>query len=189
MQNATEMKKDDIRKELLRRLRDQDPSLREERSRKIQEKLLSSEEFQVSKTVMTYVSLPQEVNTEEINKKAQEQGKRMVVPYIGPNSRDITAVEFTSIENLEKGPFGIYQPAAATVKEMPLAEIDLIVIPAIAYDKNNMRLGRGKGFYDRFLSLEDLYSKPTIGLAFNFQVIDYIPSDPHDVPVSRVLTD
>ena len=70
-----------------------------------------------------------------------------------------------------------------------MKEIDLIVVPAIAYDKANMRLGRGKGYYDNFLGAEELRSTPAIGLAFHFQVVDLLPSDSHDIPVSRVITD
>ena len=182
-------RKEEIRKEKLRRLRDQKPSLREERSRKIQEELLSSEEFRVSKTVMTYVSLPLEVNTCYFNEEALKRGKRVAVPYIEPNSQTIIASELTAIENLEKGPFGIYQPKKGLAGTIPLGEIDLVVVPLIAYDTKNMRLGRGKGYYDRFLANRDLSPAKTIGLAFHFQVTDSLPPDPHDRPVSRVITD
>ncbi|MFH1552693.1 MAG: 5-formyltetrahydrofolate cyclo-ligase [Candidatus Omnitrophota bacterium] len=182
-------RKEEIRKETIRRLRDQEPSLREERSRKIQEELLSSEEFRDSKTVMTYVSLPTEVATDYFNKEALKQGKRVAVPYVDTNNQTIIASELTAIECLEKGPFGIHHPKDGLAKKIPLKEIDLIVIPAIAYDKKNMRLGRGKGYYDRFLTSEELSSSTTIGLAFRFQVVETLPACSHDRPVSRVITD
>jgi len=182
-------RKEEIRKEKIRRLRGQGPSLREERSRKIQEKLLSSEEFRAARTVMTYVSLPTEVDTYYLNEEALKQGKRVAVPYIEPNSQTIIASELTAIKNLEKGPFGIYQPKEGLAGTIPLREIDLVVVPLIAYDKKNMRLGRGKGYYDRFLASKDLSSAKAIGLAFHFQAADSLPSDPHDRPVSRVITD
>ncbi|MFC1480457.1 5-formyltetrahydrofolate cyclo-ligase [Candidatus Omnitrophota bacterium] len=182
-------RKEEIRKETIRRLRDQEPSLREERSREIQQKLLSSEEFRASSTVMTYVSLPTEVATDYFNKEALRQGKRVAVPYVDTNNQTIIASELTAIECLEKGPFGIYHPKDGLAKKIPLKEIDLIVIPAIAYDKKNMRLGRGKGYYDRFLENKELSSTTTIGLAFHFQVAETLPACPHDRPVSRVITD
>ncbi len=172
------------------RLREQDYPLRMERSGKIQEILLSSEEYRNAKTVMTYVSLPLEVSTEYFNKETlRRREKRVVVPYIGPNNQEITASELTEITNLGKGPFGILQPKKGLVKTIALKEIDLIVVPAIAFDKNNMRLGRGKGYYDRFLSQEDLFLAKTIGLAFHFQILDRLPACLYDKSVTRVITD
>ena len=182
-------KKAEIRKEIIRRLQDQDSSTREEKNRIIQDKLLSSEEYRSGKTVMTYVSLPTEVNTSYLNQEALKQGKRVAVPYIEPSYQTIIAAELKAIKCLEKGPYGIYQPKKDLIKAIPLEEIDLIVVPAIAYDKNNMRLGRGKGYYDKFLAERDLSLVKTIGLAYQFQVVDTLPSDPHDRPVSRVITD
>ena len=188
--SETEMEtKESIRKETIRRLRDQDPRLREERSIKIQKKLLSDEGFKVAGTVMSYVSLPTEVNTEYFNKTALEQRKKVVVPYIGPNSNTIVAAELKRIEDLEKGPFGIYQPKDGTTNKIPAEEIDLVIVPAIAYDEDNVRLGRGKGYYDRFLSGQGSILEKTIGLAFSFQVFEHLPRGPHDRPVSRVITD
>ena len=181
-------KKREIRKEILRRLRDQDPLLREERSRIIQEKLLSSDEFRASKTVMTYVSLPTEVNTRYFLEEALKRGKRVAVPYIGAAQKAIIAAELITIEHLEEGPFGIWQPKNDFVKETALKGIDLVIVPAIAYDRKNVRLGRGHGYYDRFLGAEDLSSAVSIGLAFDFQVVDSLPSDVHDQPVSKVIT-
>ncbi len=191
MDDQLEMRKqkDLIREETIRRLRDQDPLKREEKSRVIQEKLLSSEEFRVSRTVMIYVSLPTEVNTEYVVSKALEQGKRVAVPYLGPDSETITASELVAIENLEQGPYGISQPVSGLEGAVPLEEIDLIVVPAIAYDNSNMRLGRGKGYYDRFLSEPALSSVTTIGLAFSFQLKQTLPSDSHDRPVTMVITE
>jgi 5-formyltetrahydrofolate cyclo-ligase len=183
-------RKSEVRKEIIGRLRDQDPSLREERSKIIQQKLLSSEEFKVSKTVMTYVSLPTEVSTDHLIEEALKLGKRVAVPCIGSlDEQKIIASELVAIESLEEGPFGIHQPKDGPVREIPLKEIDLVVVPAIAYDRKNMRLGRGKGYYDRFLSSKDLCSAKKVGLAFQFQVLDSLPSDDHDLAVDQVVTD
>ena len=178
-----------IRKEIIRRLSDQDSEMREKRSRDIQEELLASEEYRNAETVMTYVSLPTEVSTEYFNEKAVEQGKRVLVPYFEPDDPTIRISEFTSSELLKEGPFGIRQPGRSSLRIIPLKEIDLVVVPAIAYDMNNMRLGRGKGCYDNFLSNEDLSNSKTIGLAFSFQIVDSLPTSVHDRPVHRVITD
>lgn len=181
--------KEEIRKEIQRRLQDQAPSERAEKSRTIQERLLFGEEFRTSRTVMTYVSLPTEVDTCYFNETALKQGKRVAVPYIDTNNQTIIASELVSMSCLEKGPFGIYQPKDGCAGTISLKEIDLIVVPGIAYDKKNMRLGRGKGYYDRFLASEELSSSKMIGLAFQFQVVNTLPSDVHDRPVYRVITE
>ncbi|HNX91192.1 MAG TPA: 5-formyltetrahydrofolate cyclo-ligase [Candidatus Omnitrophota bacterium] len=181
--------KDAVRKEILKRLREQDLSSRNERSRIIQEKLLSSPVFVSSNTIMTYVSLPQEVDTCGINRAALEAGKRVVVPYIDEKNEVIIASEIKSMDELVKGPYGIYVPKDGLKKKIPLKEIDLIVVPGIAYDRSNGRLGRGKGYYDKFLSNMELSSARTIGLAFSFQLVDNLPVDQNDRPVSLVITD
>lgn len=180
--------KDNVRKEITQQLRGQAPSLRNERSRRIQEKLISGGEFTSSKTIMTYISLETEVDTCYLNKTALEMGKKVVVPFIDTENQTIIASELGSIDDLVKGSHGIYVPRNGPQKVF-LKEIDLIVVPAIAYDKSNMRLGRSKGYYDRFLAQPELSSVKTIGLAFQFQVVATLPSDPHDRPVSRVITD
>ena len=182
-------KKEEIRKETIRRLRGQDPEMRAKKSLTIQKKLVLSDYFRFSRTVMTYVSLPEEVGTEYLIQEALKQGKRVVVPNLDEDNCKIRTSELTTIKNLEKGPFGIQQIKKGFIKEIPLKEIDLIVIPAIAFSKKKMRLGRGKGCYDRFLASPGLSSVTTVGLAFRFQILDALPVDTHDKPVSQVITD
>ncbi|MBD3296294.1 MAG: 5-formyltetrahydrofolate cyclo-ligase [Candidatus Omnitrophica bacterium] len=181
--------KNRIRKEIIGRLREQDPELRKKRSGKIRKKLLACEAFTASKTVMIYVSMPEEVATMELIRTALTGGKKIAVPYLETGAPDIKVSELRAINDLEKGPYGIYQPEKDSVKAVPLKEIELVIVPAVAFDPSNMRLGRGKGYYDRFLSREEMVYARTIGLAFSFQIVDRLPSAPHDRPVSRVITD
>jgi len=181
--------KKDIRKEILSKLRGQAPSLRDERSRKIQDKLIFSEDFRKSRTIMTYVAVPTEVDTGYLIKTSLKMGKRVTVPFINADSGLMLASEIKSVSDLEKGLFGIYTAREGLKNQVLLKEIDLIVVPAIAYDRDNNRLGRGKAYYDRLLGHEDLCSAKTVGLAFRFQIIDRLPTDLHDRPVSMVVTD
>ena len=178
-----------FRKEITGQLREQTPSSRDEASRRIQEKLISSKEFISARTVMSYISTDTEVGTAHLNRKTLETGKRLVVPVIDRERQKIIASKLESIEDLIKGPFGIYEPRNGLKKRVAVAEIDLMVVPAIAYDRHNMRLGRGKGYYDRFLADEGLSRTKTVGLAFHFQIVDLLPSDPHDIPVFMIITD
>ena len=182
-------KKEEIRKEILGILRSQDPASRVRRSRIIQEKLLSSDDFRGSGLIMTYVPMSAEVDTLYMIERTLEEGKRVVVPYVDVSNQTMVASELLSINDLVEGPFGTRQPKNGPAITVQLEEIDLIVVPGIAFDKKNMRLGRGKGYFDGFLADKALSSTKTVGLAFKFQIVDSLPSDPHDMPVSRVITD
>ncbi len=181
-------KKEKIRKEIIRLLQGMDSLAKKGNDLKIQEKVLSSKEFNKSDTVMTYVSLPSEVDTWGIIKEALKRGKRVVVPFLGGDKKQIIASKLSSIECMKNGPFDIFQPENGWTDRVPLEEIDLILVPAIAFDSRNMRLGRGKGYYDKFLSQKELSSVTAIGLAYNFQVLKNLPSDVHDKSVLRVIT-
>ena len=154
----------------------------------IKDKLFNKEEFKKAKVVMFYVSLKDEVNTLSMIDEAVQAGKRVCVPVILKEDKRLIAGEIKDRKaDLEKQHFGIYQPKAGHVQEVPLKDIDLVVVPGIAFDKNNVRLGRGHGYYDRFLcALPD--KTRTIGLAFDFQVIENLPKDPHDIPVWKTIT-
>ncbi|MBF0533205.1 MAG: 5-formyltetrahydrofolate cyclo-ligase, partial [Candidatus Omnitrophica bacterium] len=90
-------------------------------------------------------------------------------------------------QDMESGPYGILQPKASEDRKLDLDQIDMVIVPGVAFDRNNCRLGRGQGYYDRFLPRLSARTT-TVGLAFDFQMLDVIPQiEPHDVPVSCVL--
>ena len=154
----------------------------------IGQKLFNEEVFQKARVVMFYVSLKDEVDTIPMIDEALETGKRVCVPVILKEGKKLIAGEIKNrLEDLEKQHFGIYQPHENRVKEVPLDDIDLVVVPGIAFDKRNMRLGRGHGYYDRFLCCLPNKAK-TIGLAFDFQLVDNLPHQPHDIPVWKTIT-
>lgn len=162
-----------------------------EKSRKsdiIKTRLFSEEVFKKAKVVMFYVSLKDEVNTLSMIDEAVKTGKRVCVPVIIKEDMRLIAGEIKNREqDLERQHFGIYQPRAGKVKEVPLEDIELVVVPGVAFDKCNMRLGRGHGYYDRFLCSLSKCTK-TIGLAYDFQVVEDLPRDSHDIPVWKTIT-
>ncbi|MBN1526560.1 MAG: 5-formyltetrahydrofolate cyclo-ligase [Candidatus Omnitrophica bacterium] len=161
-----------------------------EKSRKsaiIKGKLFNEEVFRKARVVMFYVSLKDEVDTVPMIDEALKAGKRVCVPVILKEEKKLIAGEIHNrLEDLEKQHFGIYQPRADRVKEVPLKDIDLVVVPGVAFDKHDMRLGRGHGYYDRFLSCLSANTK-TIGLAFDFQLVEHLPKQPHDIPVWKTI--
>ena len=154
----------------------------------IKDRLFNEEEFKRARVVMFYVSLKDEVDTLTMIDEALKMGKRVAVPVILKEEKRLIAGEIHNrLEDLESQHFGIYQPRQDRVKEVPLDDIDLVVVPGVAFDRKNIRLGRGHGYYDRFLSGLPKRTK-TIGLAFDFQILEDLPQDPHDVPVSTIIT-
>ena len=149
----------------------------------IKDRLFNEEAFKEAKVVMFYVSLKDEVNTMSMIDEAIRIGKRVCVPVIIKEEKRLIAGEIKDrIADLERQHFGIYQPKTGHVKEVPLEDIDLIIVPGIAFDKKNVRLGRGHGYYDRFLCALPNKTR-TVGLAFDFQVVEHLPQDSHDIPV------
>jgi len=154
----------------------------------IKAKLFNEEVFQKAEVVMFYVSLKDEVSTLTMIDETIKTGKKVCVPVILKEEKRLIAGEIKDRAlDLEKQHFGIYQPKAGHVQEVPLHDIDLVVVPGVAFDKRNVRLGRGHGYYDRFLCGLPQSTK-TIGLAFDFQVVEDLPKDSHDIPVWKTIT-
>lgn len=177
-----------IRSHIKERIKSYSELEKSEKSAIIKDRLFNEREFVTATLVMFYVSLRDEVNTLSMIDEALKMGKRVCVPVILKEEKRLIAGEIKDRErDLEKQHFGIHQPIAGHVKEVPLDHIDLVVVPGVAFDRNNVRLGRGHGYYDRFLCGLPKDTK-TIGLAFDFQVLDYLPKDSHDIPVWKTIT-
>ena len=133
--------------------------------------------FQQAARVMLYWSLPDEVFTHDfIEKWASE--KTILLP--GIENDCIVPRVFHSKNDLQKGLFGIAEPVGQPFSD----KIDLVVAPALAFDKNRHRLGRGKGFYDRFFAN---YDGIKCGIAWDFQLVDALCHETHDVPIDYVV--
>ncbi len=152
------------------------------------EKLIALDEYQQARAIMLYLPTPQEVDTAEIALHAWQHGKTVLAPKVNRQQRHMLAMEIHSFDDgLVTGSFGLREPHDnATV--WPSEEIDLIIVPALAYDVTGGRLGRGGGFYDRFLS-EPCVSAVTCGLGFAEQLVDELPLHSHDWPVDLLVTD
>ena len=162
---------------------------RKTRSLKVQKKLFSAPAFKKARCVCFYVSLPSEVDTTGMIDKALELGKRVLVPRTNLENKELSLYEIKDRErDLKKGAYGVMEPRPAKAWLARLEEVDCLVIPGVVFDKKNNRMGRGKGYYDRFLKKFGP-GVLKIGLAFSFQVVQRIPIEDHDVPVDKVLTD
>ncbi len=178
-----------FRKKILKLLKGQKEEDRLTKSRVIREKLFAIPEFKKAKTILFYASFDGEVETFSMMKQAQKLGKSIVLPRILKDQKIlILSLVKNLTTNLTKGPYGISHPKLAALKVLNPNDIDLAIVPGVAFDSFNNRLGRGAGYYDRFLS-QLPKEIPTIGLAFDFQVVDRLPhQESHDIPVTCVIT-
>lgn len=136
--------------------------------------------FILSKHILLYHSLPDELSTHAFLKKWAEK-KNFYLPRVNGVNLEILPYDCS---RLELGSFHIEEPVGNDLVDPEILE--LIVTPGVAFDANGNRLGRGKGYYDRLLSA----TKATkIGVAYHFQMVDSLPAEPHDIPVDIVITD
>jgi len=178
-----------IRKEIRSTLKRQSPEGRARKSGIIAEKLFSSDDFQKARFVMFYVAMGEEVETRRMIEKALQEGKKVAVPYIENETGLMTAALINNTDkDLEKGPYGIYQPRQDALRKVPLENIDLVIVPGVAFDEKNHRIGKGKGYYDNFLGKLSP-DTVTIGICFAFQIVKQVPVESHDVPVTKVISD
>ena len=171
--------------ELLRSQKERDRTLK---IRAIQKKFFKMPEFKRAQTILFYASFDGEVDTFEMMRKTLKLKKIVALPVAMRPSKKLIPTRINRLKYLQPGLYGIHEPPKARENIVKLKDIDLVVVPAVAFDKKNHRLGRGAGYYDRFLSALP-QGTPTIGLAFDFQIVAKVPQlKPHDVPVSFVIT-
>jgi 5-formyltetrahydrofolate cyclo-ligase len=181
------MDKAQLRRTLLNRLYALPSEQRSERSRRACQNLVSIEPFQKASTVMMFVSLPHEVDTSEAILHAWQLGKVVAVPKISWEQRHMIPVQISSLETgFSTSAFGLRNPIAGV--PVPFEDIDLVVTPALGFDRKGNRLGRGGAFYDRFFANDQLRALKC-GFAFAEQVMDSIPVAEHDLPVDMLVTD
>lgn len=149
--------------------------------------LLASPEFAAARVVMVYLSMPSEVETAGIALRAWQEGKTVVVPKVSWEQRRMMAVEIATLQSglTTVGP-GVREPVAG--KPVPVDLIDLVVVPGLGFTATGGRIGRGMGFYDRFLS-QSGFMGLSCGLAFEEQVLGELPVLDHDVALSMLVTD
>jgi 5-formyltetrahydrofolate cyclo-ligase len=173
-----------IRSKILLRLKIQKEEDRNRKSRLIRQKLFRTLVFKKAKVVMFFISFGGEVDTKEMIKKAIVLGKRVAVPVCS-RKRLMRPSILQEKAKLVRGLYEIYEPAIK--KFVKLEDLDLVIVPGIAFDKKGSRLGRGKGYYDIFLHKLKPYKTAAIGLAFDFQILPTIPTTCEDREVDKVI--
>ncbi len=149
--------------------------------------LTASPEFKQARIVMLYLSMPTEVDTAALALRAWQDGKTVVVPKVSWDQRRMMPVEISSLQTVmtTSGP-GVREPLAGN--PVPVKFIDLVIVPGLGFTPGGHRIGRGMGFYDRFLA-QDEFMGLSCGLAFETQITDDVPVLDHDMPLSMLVTD
>lgn len=177
------MPKSSIRRAMLTRRDAMLPAAVAALSETIAVRLAALDAFTSAATVALYRSARSEVATAEIFAVAQSAGKRVVYPRMHGDTLEFVAVEDPA--TMTAGRYGIFEPACGPV--LPLSSVDLVVLPGVAFDRRGIRLGYGKGCYDRALAVA---AWPTlVGLAYDFQLVETLPAEGHDIPVDIIVTE
>lgn len=159
---------------------------KEIKSKIIIEKIKLSKIYQESKVIALYKSLKSEVDTKELIEYSLKIGKIVVLPKVEKNELKFYKISLN--EPLIKSNFGVEEPLGLNINYIDKSEIDLVIVPGLCFDKENNRLGFGKGYYDRFLSNTNLY---TIALCFKEQILEdtLLPVEITDIKLKEIISD
>lgn len=181
-------KKAENKAQIRKRIKDERDKLnfeeKQKLDKKIFDKLHKSKYWKGSNKILIYISFENEVDTKILIKKYIKD-KTLVVPKSNPKNFSLTLYEIKSLMDLEKGSYGILEPKKGTLK-INENEIGLAIIPGVAFDKQGQRIGYGKAYYDKLIKKLNCTK---IGLAYNIQLVENIPSQSHDQPVDLIITE
>jgi 5-formyltetrahydrofolate cyclo-ligase len=165
------------------------PAERAARSARIADACRAIPGFAAAPIVCAYVSFREEVGTVDLIASLLAAGRRIAVPvHLHGEAQPFSFAELRSLEELVPNHFGIPQPSKEGARFLPTAAIPLFLVPGLAFDPAGGRLGYGLGFYDRaFAGAAPGTLK--VGLAFEAQLLERVPTGPHDVPMDFVVTE
>jgi 5-formyltetrahydrofolate cyclo-ligase len=181
--------KSQLRTALLKK-RDAIPAeVRRAKDRLIRDRLLSLDEIKGANLIFFFASFRSEVDTLEPMRSLLAEGRRVVLPKVARENHLLLLYEVKGLEELVPGYMGIPEPSVLTEERaVAVNEIKAVVIPGAGFDREGNRIGYGGGYYDRLLSSLGR-NVPVIAPAYEEQVVDSVPSEPHDIKVSMIVTD
>jgi 5-formyltetrahydrofolate cyclo-ligase len=159
-------------------------------SQQIIDRVLQLPEYQSANCVMWYIDVRDEARTRHALPEALASGKRVVIPYCVEGELQLFHLE--SMSELETGMYSILEPLAelrdVAPKRVDVSDLDLILVPGVAFDSRGGRTGHGKGYYDKLLENANAET-PLVALAFECQMFDEIPMQDHDIFMDKVVTE
>jgi len=181
--------KERIRKQMIEKRKNLSISEVLEKSNLIKKRLFNINNFKKAQNILFYVSYNNEVYTHDMIKECLSGKKKVIVPITNKKHRKLILSELNKWEDLKLGAYNILEPRKEYIKEIPPDQVDLAIVPGIAFDLSGNRIGHGMGYYDRLLKELYKYNISAVGLAFEFQIINRIPSELHDVKVKKIVTE
>jgi 5-formyltetrahydrofolate cyclo-ligase len=159
------------------------------RSHRIWERVIALSCYQQARIVLGYMAFDHEVLTDGLMQQAMASGKQIVLPMVQVDREGMTLYAIEDLEHdVVSGYRGILEPRPRHTRAVVPEALELVLLPGVAFDLRGGRLGFGAGFYDRLLSRLPR-GIPTVGLAFDFQVIPRLPSQPHDIMLDAIVTE
>lgn len=171
-----------LRKAILEKKSSLTPEERKKQSERLCQRVTEHKSYIDAKTIMLFYPLEDEIDVKPLLGLALGT-KKVLLPLV--QGEDIVACEYLGEESLTQGSYGIMEPSLDYVFTH-LDEIDLVLVPGIAFTVDGRRLGRGRGYYDRFLPL--LSKAYKIGVCYDFQLVEDLPTEPHDILLDTVIT-
>ncbi|CAM4130873.1 hypothetical protein BAMA_22310 [Bacillus manliponensis] len=155
-------------------------------SEKIEASLYKQKEWKEAKIIGITLSMGKEVHTDSIIERAWKEGKKVAVPKCERGTGKMTFRCITNFDQLETVYMKLREPIPAITEIVESQQIDLLVVPGVVFTRDGFRIGYGGGYYDRYL---ENYEGNTLSLVFQFQVVPYIPTEPFDQPVQKIITE
>lgn len=184
---SVSLKKSILRKKTLAKLRRMSSASRAHASELAASYFEMTEDYEKSKKIVVYLALPEEVGTRKLIRRALKAGKEIYAPKVDAKTKKINLYQIKDLKkDLRKGAYGILEPRALKARKALARSMDIVVVPGVAFDENGGRLGRGVGYYDRFLVKAKKASK--IALAYRMQLVNKVPMEKHDIRMDWVIT-
>ena len=183
-----------LRKELKKHLKSMSSEERSKQSQTVFNKLISTDAFRDSKSLSLYMSMPGEVETNELMKYCFQFGKKCFIPhYKGDLMKMVLLENQADYDSLPLTAWNIKQPADDDVRHDAMNEdggLDVIIVPGLGFTRDGLRLGRGRGYYDNyFRKYEEKFKKRPllVGLSYTCQIVEDLPADEFDIRLDQVL--
>lgn len=179
------MDKTELRKSLKKERNSLPKEIKNEFDMRIFQEIINSKVYEESQRVFIYVSYNSEVDTIPLIKYSLEKGKRVCVPRVLDKEGNMESLYIDSLGELREGMYGILEPVS-TKKASPI-DIELVITPGLAFDKEGGRIGYGKGYYDRYLKLSNNAIK--MGVCYDFQVVPSLPTTKEDIKMDMIISE
>ncbi|WP_138826081.1 5-formyltetrahydrofolate cyclo-ligase [Bacillus altitudinis] len=152
----------------------------------LHEHLLQLPSWKQAKTIALTMSRGKEIPTMPLIEKAWEEGKTVCIPTCFPKTKEMVFYEYTPETKMTSSYFGLLEPDPLESTAVRKEAIDLIIVPGVCFDQRGYRIGFGGGYYDRYLAD---YHGTTLALCLSVQQVDHLPAEPHDIPVSIMVSE